>query len=123
VPLTALLAGLYAATVTLLQRVFQSVSGDKSDAAIIISTLILASVFTPVRKWLEGIVERRFKAHAADTSADLVAAAEPDAGEWEARVTAIVERVVRKELEARATGRRPEPARTVQGPGPVRSIP
>src|SRR5205814_2504800 len=54
VPLTALLAGLYAAVVTLLQRVFQSVTGDRSDAAIIISTLILASVFTPIRKWLEG---------------------------------------------------------------------
>jgi len=119
VPLTALLAGLYAATVTLLQRVFQSVSGDKSDAAIIISTLILASVFTPVRKWLEGIVERRFKAHAADTSADLVAAAEPAAGEWEARVTAIVDRVVRKELDARATGRRPEPARAEEALAPA----
>lgn len=105
VPLTALLAGLYAATVTLLQRVFQSVTGDTSDAAIIISTLILASVFTPVRKWLEGIVERRFKAHAPVLSGDSGGAAEPDAAEWDARVTAIVERVVRKELDARATGR------------------
>jgi hypothetical protein len=122
VPLTALLAGLYAATVTLLQRVFQSVTGDTSDAAIIISTLILASVFTPVRKWLEGIVERRFKAHPANLAGDSVGAAQLDAGEWEARVTAIVERVVRKELDARATGKRPEPARTVQAPAPVRRM-
>jgi hypothetical protein len=122
VPLTALLAGLYAATVTLLQRVFQSVSGDKSDAAIIISTLILASVFTPVRKWLEGIVERRFKADPEDVPGDSVGAPEPGKADWEARVTAIAERVVRKELEARATGRRPEPARGAVAPAPARRL-
>jgi hypothetical protein len=102
VPLTALLAGLYAATVALLQRVFQSVTGDKSDAAIIISTLILASVFTPLRKWLEGIVERRFKpaAGAIPVASTAVMAAEgPD---WEARVAAVALRVVRAEFAARA---------------------
>jgi hypothetical protein len=98
VPLTALLAGLYAATVTLLQRVFQSVTGDKSDAAIIISTLILASVFTPVRKWLEGIVERRFK-----PATPLVAGAAVGAADWDARMTAIARGVVRAELDARAS--------------------
>jgi MFS family permease len=97
VPLTALLAGLYAATVTLLQRVFQSVTGDKSDAAIIISTLILASVFTPVRKWLEGIVERRFRPTPAATAVGV-----PTAADWDARMTAIALRVVRAELDAHA---------------------
>jgi hypothetical protein len=122
VPLTALLAGLYAATVALLQRVFQAVTGDTSDAAIIISTLILASVFTPVRKWLEGIVERRFKAHAAVPSGDSDGAAEPSAAEWEARVTAIVEREVRKELDARATGRPSMPASPAEAMLPVRRM-
>jgi len=106
VPLTALLAGLYAATVALLQRVFQSVTGDKSDAAIIISTLILASVFTPLRKWLEGIVERRFKP-ATSVAANPVMAAAIDGPEWDARVAAVARRVVRAELDARAA---PEPA-------------
>lgn len=99
VPLTALLAGLYAATVTLLQRVFQGLTGDRSDAAIIISTLILASVFTPVRKWLEGVVDRRFKPAPAIRS-------DPVAGEmidpaWEERVAAVALRVVRDELDVR----------------------
>lgn len=93
VPLTALLAGLYAATVTLLQRVFQSVTGDKSDAAIIISTLILASVFTPLRKWLEGVVERRFK-----PATPTLASGIPVGADWDARMTAIAVRVVRAEL-------------------------
>jgi hypothetical protein len=104
VPLTALLAGLYAAVVSLLQRVFQSVTGDRSDAAIIISTLVLASVFTPLRKWLEGIVDRRFK---PAPSADSVASGGPGSDssvgpEWDDRMAAVALRVVRTELEARA---------------------
>ena len=99
VPLTALLAGLYAAVVTLLQRVFQTVTGDRSDAAIIISTLILASVFTPIRKWLEGIVERRYKPTSSAEHADLVSGSDGDGPEWEARVAAIALRVVRSERE------------------------
>jgi hypothetical protein len=105
VPLTALLAGLYAATVTLLQRLFQSVTGNTSDAAIIISTLILASVFTPIRKWLEGIVERRFKPAPSGIPVDPMADAAPEAMEWEARVGAVALRVVRAELEALAQGK------------------
>ncbi|MEO5704093.1 MAG: hypothetical protein ABIR64_03745 [Candidatus Limnocylindrales bacterium] len=101
VPLTALLAGLYAGTVTLLQRVFQSTTGDKSDAAIIISTLVLASVFTPVRKWLEGIVDRRFKP-AAHATTDDPTKSEPIGDEWDARMTTVALRVVRAELDARA---------------------
>jgi hypothetical protein len=102
VPLTALLAGLYAATVALLQRVFQSITGDKSDAAIIISTLILASVFTPLRKWLEGIVERRFKPATSVAAAVPVMAVAIEGPEWDARVAAVARRVVRAELDARA---------------------
>jgi hypothetical protein len=95
VPLTALVAGLYAAIVALLQRVFQSVTGDTSDAAIVISTLILASVFTPLRKWLEGVVDRRFKTAAHPPEAAIEATGTP---EWEGRVAAIALGVVRREM-------------------------
>ena len=101
VPLTALVAGLYAAAVTLLQRVFQSVTGDRSDAAIVISTLILASVFTPLRKGLEGIVERRFKPVVATREPGAAEAVDPSAPDWEERVAAVALRVVRGELDAR----------------------
>jgi hypothetical protein len=107
VPLTALVAGLYAGIVALLQRVFQSVTGDTSDAAIVISTLILASVFTPLRKWLEGIVDRRFKASPAPIATD-VGTDEVGSPEWEGRVAAIALRVVRGELSpGPATGEPP----------------
>ena len=61
VPLTALLGGGYAALVALLQRVFVNVTGDRSDAAVIITTLVLASLFTPVRRVLDSVVDARFR--------------------------------------------------------------
>ena len=100
-PLTALLAGLYAAIVALLQRVFQTITGDTSDAAIVISTLILAAVFTPIRKWLEGIVDRRFKP-APIESADSLPDPVIGTPNWDERVAAVALRVVRAELKDRA---------------------
>jgi hypothetical protein len=66
IPLTGLLGGLYAASVALFQRLFVALTGDRSDAAVIITTLILAGVFTPARKSLEGAVDRRFKPGRSD---------------------------------------------------------
>ena len=60
VPLTAILAGLYAASIALLQRLFIAATGGPSDGAVILSTLILATTFTPIRSWLQGNVDRRF---------------------------------------------------------------
>jgi hypothetical protein len=51
--LTALLAGLYSASITLSQRVFLGLTGETSDAAIVITTLVVAWAYTPVRKRLE----------------------------------------------------------------------
>jgi hypothetical protein len=59
--LTAILAGLYSASISLFQKLFQAVTGQKSDAAIVLTTLVLASAFTPVRTRLQTTVDRRFK--------------------------------------------------------------
>jgi hypothetical protein len=61
IPLTAILAGLYAAGVALFQRLFVAITGDKSDGAIVITTLVLAGMFTPVRNGLQAFVDRHFK--------------------------------------------------------------
>ena len=61
VPLTAILAGVYSATVTLCQKTFITFTGDKSDAAIILTTLVLATTFTPIKNGLQGFVDKRFK--------------------------------------------------------------
>ncbi|NJD28821.1 MAG: hypothetical protein FIA92_11055, partial [Chloroflexi bacterium] len=61
VPLSALMTGIYTASVALFQRLFVAVTGETSDVAIILTTLILATTFTPMRKALEGFVDRHFK--------------------------------------------------------------
>lgn len=78
IPLTAFLGGMYASGVALFQRVFIAVTGDRSDAAIVITTLVLASLFTPVKNSLQAIVDRRFKPkgpdhHVAPTDIQLLA--------------------------------------------------
>lgn len=61
IPLTGILGGLYAAGVALFQRLFMAITGDKSDAAIVITTLVMAALFTPVKNGLQNFVDRRFK--------------------------------------------------------------
>jgi hypothetical protein len=59
--LTAILAGLYAASISLFQKVFIALTGAKSDAAIVITTLILATTFTPIKTRLQTIIDRRYR--------------------------------------------------------------
>jgi hypothetical protein len=65
IPLTGILGGLYAAGVALFQRLFTAVTGDKSDGAVVITTLVLAGMFTPIKNWLQTFVDRHFKPVAA----------------------------------------------------------
>jgi hypothetical protein len=59
--LTAILAGIFTAAVGLAQRVFVAVTGEKSDVAIVLTTLVVATLYAPLRKRLEAIVDRRFR--------------------------------------------------------------
>ena len=99
--LTGLLAGLYAATVALFQKIFVGITGS-TDGAVILSTLLLVSVFSPARKWLESIVDRRFK----PTGQPAPAAPQPStppaqAADWEERMALIARRVFEEERAAR----------------------
>jgi hypothetical protein len=44
-----------------MQRVFVAATGKPSDAAILLTTIIVVSVFTPIRARLQTLVERRFR--------------------------------------------------------------
>jgi hypothetical protein len=55
------LAGLTAALVGTIQSTFIAVTGQKSDAAIVITTLILVGVFSPLREVVQRGVDSRFK--------------------------------------------------------------
>ena len=69
--LTAVLAGVYTASVALFQRMFVAVTGQNSDIAIVMTLFVLATVFTPVKNTLQATVDRRIKptpSHVADTA-------------------------------------------------------
>ena len=102
IPLTALLGGGYAALVALLQRVFVNLTGDRSDAAVIISTLVLASLFTPVRRVLDTIVDARFRSSDARSTPSDPGAESPDIDDpaMTRRIEAIATRVVAEALAA-----------------------
>jgi hypothetical protein len=78
--LTAILAGLYAATIRLLEALFVVLTGQSSDAALIIATLVLATTFTPVKSRLEHLADSWTKERAkALTAEQLAAGADVDA--------------------------------------------
>jgi hypothetical protein len=61
VPLTAIIAGTYIAAITLFKSLFLSITGQTSDAAVVLTTLAVASAFTPLKNWLQTIADRYFK--------------------------------------------------------------
>lgn len=75
VPLTGILAGIFAASITLTQRLFVTLTGEKSDAATVLTTLIVVAAFEPLKKWLQDKVDKRFK-EARDPAKELRAYSE-----------------------------------------------
>jgi hypothetical protein len=58
--ITAVLALIYLGGVTLFQQILTSLTGQKSPAAVVLSTLLVAALFTPLRRRLQMIIDTRF---------------------------------------------------------------
>jgi hypothetical protein len=57
--LTAILAGIYTAGIRLFNWLFVEMTGEDSDVALVVTTLVLATTFTPIKTWLEAKVKDR----------------------------------------------------------------
>jgi hypothetical protein len=58
--LTATLVALYFGGIVVLQRVFVLLTGQQSTLAVVASTLAIAALFVPLRRRVQGFVDRRF---------------------------------------------------------------
>ncbi len=61
VPLSAIVAGTFTAVITLSQRLFLALTGETSDIAIVLTTLLVAATVAPIKEHLQTWVNKRFK--------------------------------------------------------------
>jgi hypothetical protein len=59
-PLTATLVLVYLGGVVSLQYAFRALTGQESQLAMVVSTLVIAALFNPLRRRIQGFIDRRF---------------------------------------------------------------
>lgn len=58
--LTAVLALVYVVGVVALQYLFRALTGGESQLAVVASTLVIAALFSPLRRRIQEFIDRRF---------------------------------------------------------------
>ena len=101
--LTTLLGVVFFVLVVILQAVFTQVTGRDSPAAVILSTLAIAALFTPLRRAIQGVIDRRFyrrKYDAEKVLADFAATArdETDLDRLTAELVRVIEEAMQPEF-------------------------
>jgi hypothetical protein len=73
--LTTILAGLYFGGVTATEAIFRSLTGQEQQPqlAIVISTLVIAALFNPLRRRIQSFIDRRFYRRKYDAAKTLEA--------------------------------------------------
>jgi len=71
--LSAALVAIYFGSVVVLQRIFVAFTGGDSQLTIVVSTLTIAALFSPLRRRLQAFVDRRFYRQRYDAARTLAA--------------------------------------------------
>jgi hypothetical protein len=58
--LTVTLIALYFGVIVVTQRAFVLLTSERSTLAVVASTLLIAALFTPLRRLIQGFIDRRF---------------------------------------------------------------
>ncbi len=100
--LTGLLGLIYFGGVVLFQGLFRTASGETSSLAVVLSTLIIAALFAPLRRRIQNLIDRRFfrqKYDAAQVLADFARTArdETDINQLTGRLVEVVQQTLQPE--------------------------
>jgi len=97
--LTALLALVYFGSIVVLQQLLTPITGE-SDVAVVLSTLLIAALFLPLRRRVQSVIDRRFfrKKYDAEKVLQQFAATARDETDLDA-LTAELLRVIQETME------------------------
>jgi hypothetical protein len=103
--LTAVLTGVYFGTVIVLQTLFGSLTGEQSPVVIVVSTLVIAALFSSLRGRVQAVIDRRFfrQKYDAEQVLERFAQTARDEVELEA-LTAEMVRIVEETMRPDAVG-------------------